>query len=52
MSPTLRRGGGGGGCQPMPGSKRHRDEAVESKDGDVIPDLLLKHSDAIFTTYV
>jgi hypothetical protein len=32
--------------------RRHRDEAAESDDGDTTYNLLLKHPDATFTTYV
>jgi hypothetical protein len=32
--------------------RRHRDEAAESEDGDATHDLLLKHPDATFITYI
>jgi hypothetical protein len=32
--------------------RRHRSEAVESEDRDATSDLLLKHPDATFGTYV
>ena len=32
--------------------RRQRDKAAESKDGDATLDLLLKHLDATFATYV
>jgi hypothetical protein len=31
---------------------RHRGEVAESEEGDVIPDLLLKHLDATLAIYV
>jgi hypothetical protein len=31
---------------------RHRGEIAESEEGDVTPDLLLKHSDATLATYI
>jgi hypothetical protein len=40
-SPTSRRGG-----------RKHRGEAVEGEKGEVTPDLLLKHPNETFTTYV
>jgi hypothetical protein len=32
--------------------RRHRGEASKSKDRDATPDLLLKHPNATFATYV
>jgi hypothetical protein len=32
--------------------RRHRSEATKSEDRDATPDLLLKHPDATFATYV
>jgi hypothetical protein len=32
--------------------RRHQDEAVESEEGDAIPDLLLKHPDTTLAIYV
>jgi hypothetical protein len=32
--------------------RRHQGEVAESEDGDVTPNLLLKHLDATFVTYI
>jgi hypothetical protein len=32
--------------------RRHRGEATEGEEGDATPDLLLKHSNETFATYV
>jgi hypothetical protein len=32
--------------------RRHRGEKAEGEQGDATPDLLLKHPDATFATYV
>jgi hypothetical protein len=32
--------------------RKHRGEVTESKDGDAIPNLLLKHPYATFATYI
>jgi hypothetical protein len=49
-----RRGGGGGGYPAGTRRRRHRGEGeeVESEDGDAIPGLLLKHSDATIAIYI
>jgi hypothetical protein len=42
----------GGGCPTGARRRRHRGMATNSEEGDAIPDLLLKHSDATLATYV
>jgi hypothetical protein len=44
--------GEGGGCLVGAGRRKHQGEIVKGEDGDATSDLLLKHSDATFATYV